>query len=108
MFGLGFSEILFIAVLALILIGPEELPEVARTLGRFLNEIRRGSDSFRDEIRNSGRKLEEEVKLPQPEQLPLVMNNENLPKATSNSASEVPPSILVHPEMIPHKKDEPS
>ena len=114
MFGLGISEILFIGVLALILIGPEELPEVARTLGRFMNEIRRGSESFREEIRNSGKKLHDEVKIPmpdlnlklsaEPEQLSLTKN----PDSTSTGVAPEANSIFVHPEMTPRKKDEPS
>lgn len=50
MFGVGFSELILLAVLALIFIGPEELPKVARTLGRFLNELKFNSDKFKDEI----------------------------------------------------------
>lgn len=52
MFGLGFSEILFLGVLALIVIGPKQLPEVARTLGRFLNELKRSTDILKDDIKS--------------------------------------------------------
>ena len=52
MFGLGFSEILFLAVLALIVIGPKQLPEVARTLGRFLNDLKRSTDGLKEEFRS--------------------------------------------------------
>ena len=38
MFGLGFLEILLIAALALIFIGPKQLPEVARVIARLINE----------------------------------------------------------------------
>jgi sec-independent protein translocase protein TatB len=55
MFGLSIFEILFLAVLALIVIGPKELPEVARTIGRFLNELRRSTNSFTDEMRQQTR-----------------------------------------------------
>lgn len=41
MFNLGFSEILLLAVLALVLIGPKQLPDLARSVGRLLNEIKR-------------------------------------------------------------------
>ena len=47
MFDVGFSEIMIIAVVALIVIGPERLPKVARTLGhlfgraqRYVNEVK--------------------------------------------------------------------
>lgn len=52
MFGLGFSEILFLAILALVVIGPKQLPEVARTLGRFLNELRRTTSVLTDDIKS--------------------------------------------------------
>ena len=40
MFDLGFSEIILIAVIALVVLGPERLPKVARTAGRILGKIR--------------------------------------------------------------------
>ena len=47
----SFSEMLVIGVLALILIGPKQLPEVARTLGRFINELRRSANVFTSELK---------------------------------------------------------
>jgi sec-independent protein translocase protein TatB len=43
MFDIGFSEMLLLAAIALIAIGPKQLPEVARTVGRLLNELRRAT-----------------------------------------------------------------
>ena len=43
MFNIGFTEMLLIGFLALVLIGPKELPELARTIGRFLNDLKRGT-----------------------------------------------------------------
>lgn len=51
MLGLSLPEIVFLAVLALVIIGPKQLPEVARTIGRVLNELRRASSSLTDELR---------------------------------------------------------
>jgi len=51
MLGLSLPEIIFLAILGLVVIGPKQLPEVARTLGRLLNELRRASTSFSDELR---------------------------------------------------------
>lgn len=55
MFGLGFSEIILLGLLALLLIGPKELPEVARTLGRFINDLKRSSEHLADEIKTQAR-----------------------------------------------------
>lgn len=46
MFNLGFSELLLLGAIALIFIGPQQLPEMARTLGRLLNELKRASSDF--------------------------------------------------------------
>jgi sec-independent protein translocase protein TatB len=43
MFDIGFGEMIVIAAIALIAIGPKQLPEVARTIGRLLNELRRAT-----------------------------------------------------------------
>ena len=47
MFNIGFSELLVVGVIALIFIGPQQLPEVARTIGRMLNELRRATDDLK-------------------------------------------------------------
>ncbi|MCC6276918.1 MAG: twin-arginine translocase subunit TatB [Oligoflexia bacterium] len=41
MFNLGFSEVLILAAIALIFIGPKELPQIAKVIGRMLGEFRR-------------------------------------------------------------------
>lgn len=52
MFNLGFSEIVLIAVIALIFIGPKQLPEIARSIGRALNELKRASEDLTSSIAN--------------------------------------------------------
>ena len=55
----GFSgEIIFIMLLALILFGPRKLPEIARTMGKFMAEFRRASNDFQAQIHEEVRKLE--------------------------------------------------
>jgi Tat protein translocase TatB subunit len=55
MFGIGFPELLLIAVIALVVIGPKRLPDLARALGRGFAEFRRATDelkqSFEEETR---------------------------------------------------------
>jgi sec-independent protein translocase protein TatB len=50
MFGLSFGEIVIIAVLALLLLGPERLPEAAKTLGKGLRDLRRATDDIKDQV----------------------------------------------------------
>jgi sec-independent protein translocase protein TatB len=52
MFNLGFSEVILIAIIALIFIGPKQLPEMARTIGRVLNELKRASNDLSSNFLN--------------------------------------------------------
>ncbi|AKU91500.1 Sec-independent protein translocase protein TatB [Vulgatibacter incomptus] len=61
MFGLKFSEILVIMVVALIVLGPERLPKVARMLGKGMREVRKATGDFKDIVESEFNKLDEEV-----------------------------------------------
>lgn len=50
MFEVGFSEIAIIAVMALIVLGPERLPKAARMVGTFLRKARRSFESLKYEV----------------------------------------------------------
>lgn len=67
MFDIGFSEIVVIAVVALIVLGPERLPKAARTLGhlfgrlqRYVNDVK--ADINREMELDELRKIQQEVK----------------------------------------------
>lgn len=49
-FGVGFQEIVIIGLIFLVLFGPSKLPELARDIGRFVNEARRSIDEFKEEL----------------------------------------------------------
>jgi sec-independent protein translocase protein TatB len=51
LFGIGGWEFMLISALALLLLGPEKLPEVARTVGRFMRDFRRYQDMMQSTIR---------------------------------------------------------
>jgi sec-independent protein translocase protein TatB len=90
MFGLGFSEIVVIGVLALILLGPEQLPDLARKLGKFVNELKRTTDGLKEEFKNSGinpSNLLEEIKNDRPAKKP----NENTSSQNQNVEDMLPP-----------------
>ena len=50
MFGLGFTEILFILVIALLVLGPKKLPSAARDLGRITAQLKRALDDFKHDL----------------------------------------------------------
>lgn len=64
MFGLGFVEIILIAVLALIFIGPKQLPEVARTIARLMNEWRRATRDFTASFTETQADLHRKIEAP--------------------------------------------
>ena len=47
---MSFSETLFLFFLALIIFGPKKLPEIARLVGKYMNQFRRASNEFRSQI----------------------------------------------------------
>ena len=58
MLGVGFPELVLILVVALIVLGPQRLPEVARMLGRAYGQLRRASEEFQNTIRQDLAALE--------------------------------------------------
>lgn len=50
MFGLGMPEVLMILAIALIVIGPKKLPDLAKTLGRAMGEFKRSAQDFKQSI----------------------------------------------------------
>lgn len=51
--SIGAPEILVILVVALLVLGPERLPDAARTAGRLLGELRRMSEGLQVELRDA-------------------------------------------------------
>ncbi|MGH9112510.1 MAG: Sec-independent protein translocase protein TatB [Acidimicrobiales bacterium] len=53
MFNIGGGELLVIVLLALIVLGPQRLPDAMRTVGRVVGEVRRISSGFQQELRDA-------------------------------------------------------
>ncbi len=60
-FDISTGEILIILVIAFLVFGPQKFPELARKIGRGINEVKRASESIRDEITREADKIEKEV-----------------------------------------------
>ena len=48
--GIGFSELMLLAVLVIIVVGPEELPSLLRTVGRYIGQVKRIAADFRSQV----------------------------------------------------------
>ena len=62
MFNIGAGEFLVILVIALVVLGPERLPEAIRKVGQVMGEVRKLSAGFQDELRDAMNEPLEEMR----------------------------------------------
>ena len=62
MFDIGFQELIIIFVVALLVFGPEKLPEISRTLGKWVIEIRKGIHIAKSQMEEE---MKEKFKMPE-------------------------------------------
>lgn len=121
MFGIGPMELVVIVVVALLIFGPQRLPEFARTLGKGLAEFRRASNDLRqslalDELQNDLRKTAHQVtSLPPPtrpaqagDTLPPGPGAPAAAHAAATAAAQTPsssPPWKDHPGQLPEGGD---
>lgn len=95
MFDIAPSEFLLIAIVAIVVIGPKDLPLALRTAGRWIARVRRVSGHFRSGIETMIREAEmEEMERKWREQNAAIM------AASATSANDPPPAL---PHDAPHE-----
>lgn len=62
-FDFGSGEILLIVIAVFLIFGPSKIPEMARGLGKFINDIKRASEDIKSEINREADRQEREKKL---------------------------------------------
>lgn len=95
MFEVGFSELLLVGIVALLVLGPERLPVAARTLGRGLGQARRAMHALRTQVE---REIElRPVELPDLDRAPLQRLEQEIRQGISLKAERANDAATVAP-----------
>ena len=62
-FDFGAGEIVLVVLAILLVFGPGKIPEIARTLGKFINEIKRASEDVKTEINREADRIDRDKRL---------------------------------------------
>lgn len=95
MFGLSFWEIAIIMAIALILLGPSKLPDLAKAFGKSLREFRKATEDFKSTIQDEAYREPPQQQLPRP--LPVTEAVIEAPRAPAAAA----PTPVAAPEATP-------
>lgn len=93
MFDIAFSELVVIAIVALIVIGPEKLPKVARTIGTMVGRMQRYMAQIKEEVNRESRfaelqKLQQEIQQATESAQANVQNSANYLSDALNPVSQ--------------------
>jgi sec-independent protein translocase protein TatB len=58
MFGIGWTELLIIAIVAIVVVGPKDLPRLMRTFGHYAGKLRRMGNEFKQQVDEAMREAE--------------------------------------------------
>src|SRR4051794_15589024 len=101
MFGLSFTHLILLAVLALVFLGPEQLPEVARTIARLLNEWKRATGDIQSHLTSTLREDLNINKMLDPQLAEQAQKDHALPSAPQVKPAEhivaQGPTIITNP-----------
>jgi TatA/E family protein of Tat protein translocase len=68
MFGMSFTELIIIGLLAMFLFGPDRMPEAAKTIGKTLRDLKKATDGLKDQVQrellDTERSIDQAIKAP--------------------------------------------
>ncbi len=88
MFGIGMPELLLILAVALIVLGPKKLPELARALGKGLAEFRRATDELKDEFHKIEQQGDDSSPAAPANDEPVTEASETAPKSNPAASAD--------------------
>ena len=108
MFNIGAAEIIIIFVAALLLLGPDKLPELARGIGKFMREFHRQTDEVRGIVEREFYQMDQELKLDlKPESTVPTIKPPELPAGDAVAESVTPAGANGNPEKLRPLEPEP-
>lgn len=97
MFDIGFLELMVVAIIGLLVLGPERLPKAARTAGLFIGRMRRSLNNIQDDLERQIRTEELREKLKDPYATFLDDDvSEPAPKPTTSTTTTTPAQPKEH------------
>jgi len=116
MFDIGWGELLVIGIVALVVIGPKELPSVVRTLGQTVAKLRRMAADFQNQFNEAMREAELADLKKDAEKMiesataavthnPLEAVGDEMKKAVDEATAMPPAAALDKPAEIPAPKE---
>jgi sec-independent protein translocase protein TatB len=97
MFGIGMPELILILAVALVVIGPKKLPDLAKSLGKAMGEFKKATNEIKDsmqldsgikEVKTSFEDLEKELKKPVESALTATSTDTPTPDPEESGATE--------------------
>ncbi|HOE80496.1 MAG TPA: Sec-independent protein translocase protein TatB [Smithellaceae bacterium] len=77
MFGIGWQELIIIAVVALIIVGPKKLPDLAKTLGKGIRDFKSAAEGVTDDLKDTLKEDEKPAEGNSLENTPLMKKVED-------------------------------
>jgi Tat protein translocase TatB subunit len=90
MFGIGMQELIIIAIIALLIVGPKKLPDLAKTLGKGFSEFKKATEGVTEDLKDA-LKDDEKPKNDDGWKDSLLMKKPDTEETKTDSPDKIPP-----------------